>query len=254
MYIKKVRYRTEYGESIYFGSDRGFYCESIDTTGTAARISSETIIGADGRITTGANLDGKTIPCSFAFYDEFGSALLRDKIVRMFSPLVNADLEVTGQNGTYVLSGAPDAVPSVKREPDNPDIWRWSINFRSDSAYWRRLPEKNIEITGTGQIITMTNTTGILLPMIIELYDTAYMIRNDTTGIQFTAQTDEGEVTIINTDNGKIVDQNGNNVNYRVSGDVFNFNLIPGNNRIIVSGSVGGRARLRWYELVNGVI
>lgn len=255
--IKKVIYENAFGQKIVF-DNKIFFCESIDTTGCKGIHSIETLAFADGQKTITHQLEGKTIPCSFAFKDIYDDDYLRNKIKAIFNPCVPGVLTVYNKYNKYEIDVYPQDMPSIEKDKAVSYVYRFDVDFIADFPFWRG-NKHSTEIAVGSTLSAVINCKS-------DYYTPPYITFGGTQGesgytvavgkLGFSIKPYPKDV-IVNFLNMKLVDLDGNNVNYLIdaSVDFSKVILSPGENTVsAISSPADGSLVIEYYELKAGVL
>ena len=252
MYLKRVKYRNSLGELDFDG--RRLYCEEIDCCGLGSISSSEQLMSTHGTKTSSVYLAGRSIPCRFKLVDLDDDADLRERVVRMLSPLIEGTLEVRTELATYTIRCRPTEMPVIKRT-DVFYVWQWDTTFYADYPLWQRGNVMHTARTPDYTEFTVYSGSGVEVPMIIRFYGNTSFFRNVTQGTIIGLQNfpSGAQWVEVNTKEFTVKDDSGTDRSYCINPDynIGGIKLLPGNNTILCS--VAG-VDIRWYDYALGVI
>lgn len=254
--IKKVLYKTPVGD-IYF-DNKTLFCEQMDLTGTAGVFRSDSLALSDGQVTTGVNLQARTIPMSFAFKDRHNDAYMRERLAALFSPLNSGELVVRTDYNTYTITVRPKDIPVFTRDKNVSYVWRWNVDFIADFPYWRKGLQQHQATWDRSMYLTVHNSSLCNVPMEIKFFGgTVTVFGNRTTGSGFfEARPGDNEYIIVNSLNFTVKNQNGEDCNQCIEAttQLDQVYLQPGDNVLELPSSGEVRPVVYWWDLSLGVI
>lgn len=251
MYLKRVKYRNALGE-LDFDRKR-LFCEEIDCCGLGVVSSSEQLMSSHGTVTPSVYLAGRSIPCSFKLVDLDDDADLRERVVRMLSPLIEGTLEVQTENATYTIKCRPTEMPAIRRT-DVHYVWKWDTVFYADYPLWQRGSVVHEARTAAYSSISVYSASGIEVPMKIRFYSNVSFFQNLTQGTSLSLQSfpSGAQWVEVNTKDFTVYDDQGiDRSNTIGSDDIGSIRLLPGNNRIFCAA---GGVLIKWNDYALGVI
>ena len=158
--MRKVRYKNEIGQELYFGNCGGMYVESIDTEGLQGRFAAEQLAFVAGQKTLDRSAGARAIPTEFA-YRNVSPAVL-DTAREIFSPLYSGTLTVITENGEeYSIAVTPSANVQPK-VTDVPYVYKQAIDFVADDPFWRRGVRRSVSLSvDTAESVSSDSTVVI---------------------------------------------------------------------------------------------
>ena len=148
---KNVIWENDLGQKLIFDNVK-FYVESIDMTGNSCTHTTSSLADADGQATTGHRLEPKTIPCSFALFDDVDDDYVQRLLTQCFFPKIHGRLTVRTETSVYTIDCYPQNEPVFKKDPDLP-IFRWDVDFVADYPYWNKGVEHSVSLNSNYTVI-----------------------------------------------------------------------------------------------------
>lgn len=249
------------GLAVYDSSNRqiaGIYAGS-DSSGNVTRgnirCGDLRLIDGSGTKTTSLYLAGRSIPCRFKLVDPDGDADLRERVVRILSPLIEGELEVQTENATYTIKCRPTEM-SVFKRTDVFYVWSWETTFYADYPLWQRGSIMHEAKTVMSSNVTVYSSSGVEVPLRIRFYESAYF-QNVTqqTRIGFQSFPQGTQWIEVDTRTYAVTDNLGNDRSNCIDPDynIGTVRLLPGNNVIFCTAGTG-KVLMMWHDYALGVI
>ena len=244
---KIVIYENSLHQKAVF-NQKNLFCESIDMTGLSGIHSVQNLAFADGQVTVSHQLSAKTIPCSFAFKNTQNDVYTKNLLENIFIPKDNGTLTVITKDNIYSIDCYPQNAPVFKRDTVK-FVYRFDIDFVSDSSLWRKGNEISVTLKSAETIILSDNPHDLPMKIIFPSSNTATLF--NVNGKGFTLKKHTMPLTV-DTQTFTVKDSQGKNQNQCIDAtaelDTIYFRF--GKNKIICSPFTD--VKILYYQLSNG--
>ena len=252
MYLKRVKYRNVLGELVFDG--HYLYCEEIDCCGVGTIANTEQLMNSHGTVTSSVCLAGRSVPCRFKLVDKDGDPYLRERVVRVLSPLIEGELEVQTELAAYTIKCRPTEMPVIRRT-DVFYVWQWDTVFYADYPLWQRGSITHEADTVPYNDITVFSASGVEIPLKLRFYSDVSLFFNKTQGSRMNLQNFPvgADWVEVNTKDLTVYDNNGTDRSNCIDPEynIGSIRLLPGKNVIYSTTSV---IRMMWNDYSLGVI
>lgn len=266
MGIRKVRYRSYYGEELIF-DNRTLFCEEMHIGNAPAKYNGQARAFCDGQYSGDYLVQPLPLNFKFALRDVADDAFLRRKVQDVFTSVRPGVITITEGAEKYTieahLTARPDFVRISKR------VWRWDAAFIADFPYFKKgvaMKEKELTIGGKEMTIggekSIVSRSPVDVPVIVAINATGAIVVGNSTTDQYIYMAIPSNAVLpvtIDTENFRIKNGTGVNVNQYLSGnrEIGDFVLAPGNNTVYASlygSGSDGTVTIKHWELRGGVI
>lgn len=234
-------YTNQNGEALAFGACGTFRLRSIDTSGLAVTVDTQSALGCHGAVTREILYNPRTIPCKLAVIakDHTGrhsAAGLREhwqEVMRVLAPHIPGTLRVWDEAGrSWDIDCRPAEVPAPTRKPG---AWyNFDVSFVADHPFWRdTVPISTTIDAGTFGIYNDQPQEMTMIARVIGPTDSV-RIACGAKRMFINQSIPEGQTLIIDTGRQQIT-LNGVNASYKLSIDSEYIRLPPGDNTVEVA-------------------
>lgn len=244
---KIVIFKNSLHQRVIF-NQKYLFCESIDMTGLSGIHSVQNLAFSDGQVTVSHQLGAKTIPCSFAFKNTKNDGYTKNLLENIFIPKDNGTLTVITKDNTYSIDCSPQNVPVFKRD-EVKFVYRFDIDFVSDSSLWRKGNEISVTLNSAETVILSDNPHELPMKIIFPASNSATLF--NVNGKGFTLKKHTMSLTV-DTQTFTVKDGQGKNQNQYIDAtaelDEIFFHF--GENKIICSPFTD--VKILYYQLSCG--
>lgn len=270
---RRIRYKNEIGQELFFGNGGELFVENLDTDSIQGRPTAEQLAFSPGQRTIHRSAAARTVVADLAFCDRYGDKETMRTLCEIFSPLYSGELTVYGYDGEeYRLTVTPAANVQPVRQ-STPWIYKMSVDFVADDPFWRVGSVKDARLhlnntgSGTSQAQDSKNITysgTVKAP----LYISVSPVDDDTKrapvyisvggkGLYIYDEEAPARTIIINSETLAVTDSAGNDASTSLDAhyEISELYLCPGANTITVTVTGSGAADIviNYYKLCQGV-
>lgn len=265
-FIRKVTYTNLVnGLSAEFSSESStmhLKLSEFDGSSVGAVTVNYTPVEFDGQKTVSANLAPRSIivPVEFSAVvdgkrSRAGALAVWEHLLKVFVPLHEGWLVWTDGVSSRRIRCRTAETPKLTQIL--PFLFSAQFTLIADYPYWESVEEHRVEVVSSANNVTVTNSCGLAVPFCVDVAgsDNKPLILNKAAGKGISFAISPGTSCVVDMRECTVTLADGTLANHLLSVQSEFFNLMPGDNELIVLSVATGAssAVIRWRDLYLGV-